>query len=87
MFTHNSLWRGADSNAFTFLRLVDFGPGISNRTREICKINTREDRKDIPEGKKVFRHVKVSGRGLSRHQLKMVIAIYTGHAPAYYGPV
>lgn len=49
--------------AFTFLRLVDFGPDISSRTKEIRKIIIREDRKDIPEGRKVFRHVKVSGRG------------------------
>ena len=49
--------------AFTFLRLVDFGPDISSHTKEICKFNVLEDRKDIPEARKVFRHAKVSGRG------------------------
>jgi hypothetical protein len=47
----------------TFLRLVDFGPNISSRRKEECKGNIQEERNYIPEGKKVFIHVKMNGRG------------------------
>jgi len=63
--------------------------------KEICKINIQEDKKDIPEGRKVSRHANVSGRGRNKslfctsnyETVKILIVTYIRGCPYCIGIV